>query len=148
MADRETRAFAFAAAIGIVLTDPEHIRRAVILCADERVREWAALPFGHIETAPRSSNRTAASLPGRAQTRRSGYTRMNYRGDLTGARLREDCPACHDEEMFYSSWVHGDPGGDQIFESYVYDPATFRFIGAQVEEKHVNHNHGHRFNSS
>lgn len=43
MADRETRASAFAAAIRIVLTDPEHARRAVSLCADDRVRELASV---------------------------------------------------------------------------------------------------------
>lgn len=77
---------------------------------------------------------------------------MNYRGDPTGARLRErnesTCPACDKPELFYSSWVHGDPGGgDLVFPTYKGDPVTWRLIGAQVEEKHVDHHHGHRWRS-
>lgn len=74
---------------------------------------------------------------------------MNYRGDPMGARLREDCPDCAKPEMFYSSWVHGDPGGgDLVFPAYLGDPIQMRLVGANNEENHVHHMHGHRWKST
>lgn len=76
------------------------------------------------------------------------YT-MNYRGDPMGARLREQCPDCDVPENFYSSWVHGDPGGgDLVYNAYVGDPLKMRIVGSQTEESHVHHQHGHRWKST
>lgn len=79
------------------------------------------------------------------------YT-INYRGDSVEERTHEGdwlkCPLCHEEQYFYSSWVHGDPGmGDLVFPGYVGDPVKFITIGAQVEENHVHHLHNHRWKS-
>ena len=80
------------------------------------------------------------------------YT-INYRGDDLASRLDpNNCPdgvsveVCKQPEYFYSSWVHGDPGGsDLIFPTYVHDPVRFITIGAQTEENHVHHLHEHRW---
>lgn len=79
------------------------------------------------------------------------YT-INYRGDSVEERTQEgewlECPLCHEEQYFYSSWVHGDPGlGDLVFPGYVGDPIKFITVGAQVEENHVHHLHNHRWKS-
>ncbi|MFB9809072.1 multicopper oxidase domain-containing protein [Haladaptatus pallidirubidus] len=71
---------------------------------------------------------------------------INYRADPTGNRLREDCPDCAEDEFFYNSWVHGDPGGGDIFpEAYLGDPTKFVAVSASLEENHVHHLHGHRW---
>lgn len=78
------------------------------------------------------------------------YT-LNYRGDPTGARLtpKDQCdPDCAVEPFFYSSWLHGDPGGgDLVFHANLGDPIKYRIVGGNNEEKHVHHQHGHRFKS-
>ncbi|WP_303657489.1 multicopper oxidase domain-containing protein [Halomarina pelagica] len=71
---------------------------------------------------------------------------INYRADPTGNRIDPDnCPAC-DSSEFYSSWIHGDPGGgDQVYPMYVGDPVRTISVGASVEENHVHHLHNHRW---
>ncbi|XVH33329.1 multicopper oxidase domain-containing protein (plasmid) [Haloferacaceae archaeon DSL9] len=67
---------------------------------------------------------------------------INYRAESTSARLGEG----EEEETFYSSWVHGDPGGgDTLFPCYTGDPVKMVAVGAQIEENHVHHLHGHRW---
>ncbi|WP_254537341.1 multicopper oxidase domain-containing protein [Halomarina litorea] len=74
---------------------------------------------------------------------------INYRAATTGGRFDEDDPDLKDDAdpvTFYSSWVHGDPGGgDTVFEAYTGDPTKFVAVGAQLEENHVHHIHGHRW---
>ncbi len=74
---------------------------------------------------------------------------INYRAATTGGRFDEDDPDLKDDAdpvTFYSSWVHGDPGGgDTVFETYTGDPTKFVAVGAQLEENHVHHIHGHRW---
>ncbi|WP_336024361.1 multicopper oxidase domain-containing protein [Halobellus salinisoli] len=67
---------------------------------------------------------------------------INYRAEKTSERVGlADQPT----EAFYSSWVHGDPGfGDNAFPAYKGDPIKFVPIGANLEENHVHHLHGHR----
>ncbi|KYH24612.1 multicopper oxidase [Halalkalicoccus paucihalophilus] len=68
---------------------------------------------------------------------------INYRAATTSARLQDE-----EEETFYSSWVHGDPGGgDLVFPCYTGDPVKMSIVGAQHEENHVHHLHGHRWKS-
>ncbi|WP_101295026.1 multicopper oxidase domain-containing protein [Halegenticoccus soli] len=71
---------------------------------------------------------------------------INYRADPTGNRIDPDrCPAC-DSSEFYSSWIHGDPGGgDNVYPAYLGDPIKVTAIGASFEENHVHHLHGHRW---
>lgn len=76
------------------------------------------------------------------------YT-INYRAEPMGQRLAEDCPDCNQKSLFYSSWVHGDPGGgDVVFPSYRNDPVVFHVVGAQVEELHVFHLHANRWKTT
>ncbi|MCL7418288.1 MAG: multicopper oxidase domain-containing protein, partial [Halalkalicoccus sp.] len=71
---------------------------------------------------------------------------INYRAATTSARLGGEEMA--EEETFYSSWVHGDPGGgDLVFPCYTGDPVKMVAVGAQNEENHVHHLHGHRWKS-
>jgi FtsP/CotA-like multicopper oxidase with cupredoxin domain len=78
---------------------------------------------------------------------------INYRGDPIPERFDPDnCPpgveeeVCLEEGFFYSSWVHGDPGGgDLIFPAYRGDPLRFFVIGANQVENHVHHLHHHRW---
>ena len=73
---------------------------------------------------------------------------MNYRSVTTGQRLRQrdDCVDCETSVGFYSSWVHGDPGGgDSVYATYVGDPVKIVAVGANLEESHVHHIHGHRW---
>lgn len=66
---------------------------------------------------------------------------INYRAEPTSARLQDAA-----EETFYNSWVHGDPGGgDTVFPCYTGDPVKMVAVGAQIEENHVHHLHGHRW---
>ncbi len=72
---------------------------------------------------------------------------VNYRAEPLDERmenaLTEDGK---DPTMFYSSWVYGDPA-TPITPAYVGDPVKFRVIGANQEENHVFHLHGHRWKS-
>ncbi|MCL7417237.1 MAG: multicopper oxidase domain-containing protein, partial [Halalkalicoccus sp.] len=75
---------------------------------------------------------------------------INYRADPTGSRipaLDVDDPELEElEGLFYSSWLHGDPGGgDNTYPMYVGDPVQIAAIGASQEENHVHHLHGHRW---
>ncbi|RBI61461.1 hypothetical protein DMJ13_12145 [halophilic archaeon] len=75
---------------------------------------------------------------------------INYRADPTGNRIPEldvDDPDVEElREAFYSSWLHGDPGGgDNVYPMYVGDPVMAIPVGASVEENHVHHLHGHRW---
>lgn len=75
---------------------------------------------------------------------------INYRADPTGNRipaLDADSPDIRElEESFYSSWLHGDPGGgDNAYPMYLGDPLKIGIVGASVEENHVHHLHGHRW---
>jgi hypothetical protein len=80
---------------------------------------------------------------------------INYRGDPIPERFDPDnCPpgvdveVCTEAGFFYSSWVHGEPGGgDLIFPAYKGDPLRFIVIGANQEENHVHHLHHHRWKS-
>lgn len=64
---------------------------------------------------------------------------INYRAERTSERIGPG--------SFYSSWVHGDPGGgDNIWEAYQGDPIKFVVVGANPEENHVHHLHEHRWN--
>ncbi|WP_394740698.1 multicopper oxidase domain-containing protein [Natronococcus roseus] len=69
---------------------------------------------------------------------------INYRAERTSERIGEmDGP----DGSFYSSWVHGDPGGgDNVWEAYQGDPVKFVIVGANPEENHVHHLHEHRWN--
>lgn len=72
---------------------------------------------------------------------------LNYRAEPTSARLSGQT-GVEEESTFYSSWVHGDPGGgDTVFPCYTGDPVKMVAVGAQVEENHVHHLHGHRWKS-
>ena len=75
---------------------------------------------------------------------------INYRADPTGNRiptLEIDGPDIEElRESFYSSWLHGDPGGgDNVYPMYVGDPVMAVPVGASREENHVHHLHGHRW---
>ncbi len=73
---------------------------------------------------------------------------INYRSASTSARLggQEEDEEVLEEDTFYSSWIHGDPGGgDNVFPCYTGDPVRMVAIGAQVEENHVHHLHSHRW---
>ncbi|MFD1585809.1 multicopper oxidase domain-containing protein [Halorientalis brevis] len=75
---------------------------------------------------------------------------INYRADPTGNRIPTldlDDPDIEElSENFYSSWLHGDPGGgDNVYPMYVGDPVMAIPMGASVEENHVHHLHGHRW---
>ncbi|WP_049892596.1 multicopper oxidase domain-containing protein [Natronococcus jeotgali] len=68
---------------------------------------------------------------------------INYRADRTSERIGE---TGEEGRTFYSSWVHGDPGGgDNVFEAYQGDPVKFVIVGANSEENHVHHLHEHRW---
>lgn len=70
---------------------------------------------------------------------------INYRAEATSARLAGE-EGMEEENTFYSSWVHGDPGGgDTLFPCYTGDPVKMVAVGAQLEENHVHHLHGHRW---
>ncbi|MFC4990307.1 multicopper oxidase domain-containing protein [Saliphagus infecundisoli] len=70
---------------------------------------------------------------------------INYRAATTSARLGGQQEE-EEEPTFYSSWVHGDPGGgDLVFPCYMGDPVKMSVVGAQHEENHVHHLHGHRW---
>ncbi|ADJ16642.1 multicopper oxidase domain-containing protein [Halalkalicoccus jeotgali] len=70
---------------------------------------------------------------------------INYRAATTSARLETE-EGIEEEDTFYSSWVHGDPGGgDLVFPCYTGDPVKMCVVGAQHEENHVHHLHGHRW---
>lgn len=72
---------------------------------------------------------------------------VNYRAEPLDERIKhalgEDGK---DPTMFYSSWVFGDPA-TPITRAYVGDPVRFRVIGANSDENHVFHLHGHRWKS-
>jgi manganese oxidase len=72
---------------------------------------------------------------------------VNYRAEPMDERLKnamgEDGK---DATMFYSSWVFGDPA-TPITRAYVGDPVRYRVIGANSDENHVFHLHGHRWKS-
>jgi manganese oxidase len=72
---------------------------------------------------------------------------VNYRAEPLDERMEnalgEDGK---DPTMFYSSWVFGDPA-TPITRAYVGDPIKFRVIGANNDENHVFHLHGHRWKS-
>ncbi|QLG63860.1 multicopper oxidase domain-containing protein [Halorarum salinum] len=66
---------------------------------------------------------------------------INYRADPTGNRIPEG-----EDNPFYNSWVHGDPGGgDNAYPMYLGDPVMVTAVGASIEENHVHHLHGHRW---
>lgn len=68
---------------------------------------------------------------------------INYRAERTSERVGE---TGFGDEAFYSSWVHGDPGGgDTVFEAYQGDPVKMVPVGANPEENHVHHLHEHRW---
>ena len=72
---------------------------------------------------------------------------VNYRAEPLDERMKnalgEDGK---DPTMFYSSWVFGDPA-TPITRAYVGDPVRYRVIGANSDENHVFHLHGHRWKS-
>ncbi|WP_306061869.1 multicopper oxidase domain-containing protein [Natronococcus wangiae] len=75
---------------------------------------------------------------------------INYRADPTGNRIpaieSDDPELANLEGAFYSSWIHGDPGGgDNVYPMYTGDPVKFSAIGASLEENHVHHLHNHRW---
>lgn len=75
---------------------------------------------------------------------------LNYRADPTGNRIPtldiDDPDTKELEESFYSSWLHGDPGGgDNVYPMYVGDPVMVLPMGASIEENHVHHLHNHRW---
>ncbi|WP_306060726.1 multicopper oxidase domain-containing protein [Natronococcus wangiae] len=68
---------------------------------------------------------------------------INYRAERTAERVGQ---TDFGGESFYSSWVHGDPGGgDIVFEAYQGDPVKFVPVGANPEENHAHHLHEHRW---
>ncbi|WP_144549829.1 multicopper oxidase domain-containing protein [Bacillus sp. X1(2014)] len=72
---------------------------------------------------------------------------VNYRAEPLDERMENSLTEDgKDPTMFYSSWVYGDPA-TPITPAYVGDPVKFRVIGANQEENHVFHLHGHRWKS-
>ncbi|SMQ76554.1 Putative copper export protein [Bacillus sp. OV166] len=72
---------------------------------------------------------------------------VNYRAEPLDERMENAITEDgKDPTMFYSSWVYGDPA-TPITPAYVGDPVRFRIIGANEEENHVFHLHGHRWKS-
>ncbi|MEH7334335.1 multicopper oxidase domain-containing protein [Neobacillus drentensis] len=72
---------------------------------------------------------------------------VNYRAEPLDERMQNALTKDgKDATMFYSSWVYGDPA-TPITPSYIGDPIKFRIIGANQDENHVFHLHGHRWKS-
>jgi manganese oxidase len=72
---------------------------------------------------------------------------VNYRAEPMDERIKNATTTDgYDPTMFYSSWVYGDPA-TPITRAYVGDPVKFRIIGANGDENHVFHLHGHRWKS-
>jgi FtsP/CotA-like multicopper oxidase with cupredoxin domain/RNA polymerase-binding transcription factor DksA len=70
---------------------------------------------------------------------------VNYRAEPLDERMENAITDDgKDPTMFYSSWVYGDPA-TPITAAYEGDPVRFRIIGANSEENHVFHLHGHRW---
>ena len=72
---------------------------------------------------------------------------VNYRAEPLDERVKNAITEDgKDPTMFYSSWVYGEPA-TPINLAYVGDPVKYRVIGANSEENHVFHLHGHRWKS-
>lgn len=72
---------------------------------------------------------------------------VNYRAEPLDERVKNALTEDgKDPTNFYSSWVYGDPA-TPITPAYVGDPVKYRVIGANQEENHVFHLHGHRWKS-
>lgn len=72
---------------------------------------------------------------------------VNYRAEPLDERMQNALTQDgKDPTNFYSSWVYGDPA-TPITKAYVGDPVRYRIIGANLEENHVFHLHGHRWKS-
>ncbi|WP_223587754.1 multicopper oxidase domain-containing protein [Neobacillus bataviensis] len=72
---------------------------------------------------------------------------VNYRAEPLDERMQNALTEDgKDATMFYSSWVYGDPA-TPITPAYIGDPIKFRIIGANQDENHVFHLHGHRWKS-
>ncbi|WP_052342535.1 multicopper oxidase domain-containing protein [Bacillus sp. EB01] len=72
---------------------------------------------------------------------------VNYRAEPLDERMKNALTDDgKDPTMFYSSWVFGDPA-TPITSAYVGDPVNFRIVGANSDENHVFHLHGHRWKS-
>ncbi|MFC3476995.1 multicopper oxidase domain-containing protein [Halobacterium litoreum] len=125
---------------GATWTDPEtgdHLRSGVR--ADVHVPEGVDhrefLTFYHTPEGIQTADGGELTFPD--SDREQTVHAINYRADPTGNRGKEE---------FYSSWVHGDPGGgDNVYEAYLGDPTKFVAVGASIEENHVHHLHGHRW---
>ena len=72
---------------------------------------------------------------------------VNYRAEPLEERVKNALTEDgKDPTMFYSSWVYGEPA-TPINLAYVGDPVKYRVIGANSDENHVFHLHGHRWKS-
>jgi manganese oxidase len=85
--------------------------------------------------------------PGEVEGPEKELYAVNYRAEPMSDRVKNSMSDDgKDATNFYSSWVYGDPA-TPITRAYMGDPIRFRIIGANPDENHVFHLHGHRWKS-